>query len=746
MLNFGFKFINNLLEKITFPGKNLQQIRISILNRLFMMASILGFPAVIMAVAEAYHYAQYVPMLIYIIVYLPVLYLTIRLENYSYKIKASVLLIAIYIIASQNFFIWGVSGASIPLFVLLNILVSVFYGMKKGLISIALSLIPLSIAGFLMSRGHLQPNLDIIDLSNNVISWITAASVLILVSAISVISSGILQTNLVTSIQFIKKQAEELRIKNRRLKEDISKIKKTEEALKKSKNRFRRFFEDLGDAVFVTSLDSDNFGDILEANIEAEKQTGYSRDELLSMNIIHDISIQRNSDIEPSEIKSRMLEGKKFELIEKKVQKDGTEYWTEVTITPIDYKGKIASLSINHDITERILAEQEKEELQKQLLQTQKLESVGTLAGGVAHDFNNILTVIMGLSEMLLKQTDEENIRYSHLENIHNSSKRAARLTKQLLLFSRKQDMELEVVNINEIIESLHKMLNRLIDENISMHLDFGENIWQIKADSNQMEQVITNLVVNARDAMPDGGELTIYTKNAIINKEKAKNMPDLKAGKYIRLSVKDTGMGIDEEIKDKIFDPFFTTKGRTEGTGMGLSVVHGIIKEHGGLINVFSEDGKGTAFNIYLPAIKEQKLTTELENTSENFEDYAGDGECILIVEDEKNVLSYLENILGNYGYNYISAENGEKAIKIFNKNKNSIDLLISDVVMTGIDGIELAQKLKNEKDDLKVILSSGYSSKKIAKAKIREKGFKFIQKPYDILDLLKKIYTTIN
>lgn len=745
MLKPKFKFINNFLDRITKPGKSLQQIRVSILDRLYMIASIVGLPAILMAVFEAYHYNQYVPMLVYIIVYLPVLYLTIRLKESTYKIKASVLLMAIYIIASQNFFTWGVSGASIPLFVLFNILVSVFYGMKKGLISISLSLIPLSIACYLMCAGYLEPNIGIIDLSNNLISWITAASVLIFISAISVISSGILQTNLVTSIDFIKKQAEELRIKNRRLNEDINKIKKTEEALKKSKNRFRRLFEDLGDAVFVTSLESDNIGQILEANLEAEKQTGYSRDELLSMNIIQDITIERD-DIGPLEIKSSMLNGKKIELIEKKAQKDGTEYWTEVTITPIDYKGRTASLSINHDITERILAEQEKEELQKQLLQTQKLESVGTLAGGVAHDFNNILTVIMGLSEMLLKQTDEENFRYAHLENIHNSSKRAARLTRQLLLFSRKQDMELEIVNINEIIDSLHKMLTRLIDENISMHLDFDEDIWQIKADRNQMEQVITNLVVNARDAMPDGGELTIYTKNVNIDKEKAKTIPGLEAGKYIRLSIEDTGVGIDKDIQNKIFDPFFTTKGRTEGTGMGLSVVHGIIKEHGGIINVYSETGEGTIFKIYLLAINEQKQNSGLENNSENFEDYKGNGECILIVEDEKNVLSYLENILGDSGYDYLSANNGEDAIRIFKEKKQSIDLLISDVIMTGIDGIELAEILKQKQKDLKVILSSGYSSKKIAKSKIKEKGFQFIQKPYDILDLLKKVYTTIN
>lgn len=741
----NLNFMDSLRTKIDDPKKSLEQIRLYLINKLIIIGVILGFPAIVMAIVEAIYFQQYLPMIVYIITYLPLLLVSLKMHDFSYNIKTSVLFAGIYIIASHNFFTWGVSGASIPLIVLLSVLVSVFYGIRKGIISLVLSLLPLFIAGFLMINGYLSPTLNINTISTNTVSWITAAFVLILASSISVISSGILQSNLKRSLEYIKQQAQELSDKNIRLQEDIKKRKLTEKALKESESRFRSLFENLGAAVFVTNLEEGSIGNILEVNLEAEKQTGYSRDELLSMNIVQDISVQNNSYKSFEAMKNSSAKTKKIETTEKKIKKDGKEYWTEVILTPIYFKGKKAALSINHDITDRIHAETEKQHLQKQLMQTQKLESIGTLAGGVAHDFNNILTVIMGLSQLLLNQTDQENPKYTKLNNIYDSSKRAAKLTKQLLLFSRKQDMQFEVVDINDIIFRLNKMLKRLIGEDISMHLNFNNNLWSINADENQIEQVITNLVVNARDAMPEGGELTVSTQNIIIDKEKAQTIPDIKPGKYVQINVEDTGTGIAKSIQSQIFDPFFTTKGRAEGTGMGLSVVHGIVKKHGGIINVYSEPGEGTVFKIYLPAVKKQRQKRENAKVTESFEQYRGKGETVLVVEDEEPVLTYLENILATYGYNYISSKSGEEAIKLFRNNKANIDLLISDVIMTGMDGVELADKLKSEKEDLGVILSSGYSDKKISRNTIKNKEYKFIQKPYDILKLLKLMKATL-
>jgi signal transduction histidine kinase/CheY-like chemotaxis protein len=382
-----------------------------------------------------------------------------------------------------------------------------------------------------------------------------------------------------------------------------------------------------------------------------------------------------------------------------------------------------------------------KNQLQEELYQSQKLKSIGTLAGGVAHDFNNILTVIIGLTQMLINQTDESDPDYKHLNNIYESGNRAARLTRQLLLFSRKQEMELKVLNLNKTISRLNKMLNRLIGEDIKMHQDLADDISLIKADEGQLEQVITNLVVNARDAMPNGGQLTITTREISINRHKAQTISEISPGKYILLTIEDSGKGIDEKIQDQVFDPFFTTKSRGEGTGMGLSVVHGIIKKHEGVINFTSKPGQGTVFRIYLPVIQGKGEKQVKQKKKESFEKYMGQGEHILIVEDEKHVLAYLENIMDNYQYNFYSARSAEQALEIFQDKKEVIDLIISDVIMTGMDGVALADKLQELKPDLKIILSSGYSAKKVAPGEIKEKGYKFIQKPYEVKHLLELI-----
>jgi len=527
--------------------------------------------------------------------------------------------------------------------------------------------------------------------------------------------------------------------------EDITERKKAQEKLKKSEARFRHLVEDLGDAIFVTKIKGEDMGQILEVNKAAEKQTGYTREELLSMNITEDLVAEGPSDHSFKEMNRKLLNGNKVEIVEKKKKKDGTEYWTEVVLTSIEFKDNPAGLSINHDITDRIKAEKEKEKLQQQLMQTQKLESIGTLAGGIAHDFNNILTVIMGLTQMLLSQTEPSDPNYEHLKNIDESAGRAAKLTKKLLLFSRKQDMNFQNLNINETILQLDKMLNRLIGEDVKMEHQLADDIWQIQADEGQIEQVVTNLVVNAKDAMPDGGHLSIRTQNVIIDELKAKTIPDIKPGEYVRISIEDTGHGMPPEIQDKIFDPFFTTKGRAEGTGMGLSVVHGIIKEHEGLIKVYSEPGEGTIFRIYLPRIHkdgEQKIVEEKEK---DYEKYKGNGETVLIVEDEEPVLNYLVNILDNYGYEYFSAKNGEEALKLFEENSETIEVLLSDVIMTGMDGVDLADRLTKKKQDLVVILSSGYSSRKVSRTDLNKKDYKFIQKPYDITNLLEILHKAV-
>ncbi len=413
---------------------------------------------------------------------------------------------------------------------------------------------------------------------------------------------------------------------------------------------------------------------------------------------------------------------------------DGKEIEVEVSVSYIPYKDSYAAQGVLRDITHR-------KKLQERLQQTQKLESIGTLAGGIAHDFNNILTVIIGLTQLVLDQTDKSDFRYNHLKNINESGERAARLTRQLLLFSRKQDMNFQPLDLNRTIINISSMLKRLIGENINLNHNFDKNLELINADENQIEQVITNLVINSRDSMPDGGNITISTKNHIIDKQQAESMPDIQPGKYVQFSVEDEGCGIKDKIKEKIFDPFFTTKGRAKGSGMGLAVVHGIIKKHKGSINIYSEPEKGTNFKVYLP-VAQSKSSLDTDQDGQDIENYQGMEQGILIAEDEDQVLKYLEKMLTNYNYNVYKASSGEKALEIYRNNRDQIQLLLSDVIMGKMDGIQLAEQLQKITPDLKVILSSGYSDNRIDRSNIMAKGFKFIQKPYNIEDLLQKVY----
>jgi len=522
---------------------------------------------------------------------------------------------------------------------------------------------------------------------------------------------------------------------------DITKRKEIERQLKESVKRYRGFFKTSRDCVFISSEE----GQWIDMNDAAVELFGYeSRAELAKTRIPE---LYANPD-ERQKFITKIKENGYLKDYPVNLKKKNGEIINALITSVVnkDQSGNIIGFQGTiKDITDRKESEREKNKLHKQLLQAQKLESIGTLAGGVAHDFNNILTVIMGLTQIVMNQTKKSNRNYNHLKNIYESGERAAKLTNQLLLFSRKQEMEFRPLNINKTISRLDKMLNRLIGENITIRNELAQNLWKINADETQIEQVITNLAVNARDAMPRGGRLRIGTQNMIIDKNKAHTIPDLEPGEYVQISVEDTGKGIEKEILNKIFDPFFTTKGKSEGTGMGLSVVHGIIKEHNGQINVYSEPGEGTIFKIYLPAVQKQGTAIKKNATSEKIDQFIGQGETILIVEDEKQVLTFLENMLDKYKYDYYSANNGEEALELFKDKKNQIDLLISDVVMTGIDGIALADQLKKQKPELKIILSSGYSNKKVLPGEIRKKGYQFIQKPYDSMELLKKVRKTL-
>ncbi len=382
-------------------------------------------------------------------------------------------------------------------------------------------------------------------------------------------------------------------------------------------------------------------------------------------------------------------------------------------------------------------AEKDKEELQAQLQQSQKMEAVGRLAGGIAHDFNNLLTVIIGYSQMLLSEKEEGDAEYADIKEIQKAGKSAASLTGQLLLFSRKQPIYLTVININEAVMDMGKMLKRVIGENIELKTELGKDLENVKADPGQIEQVVMNLAINARDAMPSGGKLSITTQMADIDKLYAELNPEAKSGRYNCITIEDNGRGMDKDTLQHIFEPFFTTKEAGKGTGLGLSVVFGIIKQHGGWINVYSEVGKGTAFKIYLPSVPEgvDKEKDEEVKLSE----LKGNGETILVVEDEDGVREFTRKVLEQNGYTVIAATTAKESLEVFEREKDNIDLVFSDVVLPDMNGIKLVQDLSSRSPRLKYILCSGYTQNNHNVIMELQEESRYIHKPYSIVDLLK-------
>jgi len=393
-----------------------------------------------------------------------------------------------------------------------------------------------------------------------------------------------------------------------------------------------------------------------------------------------------------------------------------------------------------HDITERKKEEEDKEKLRAQLQQAQKMEAIGHLAGGVAHDFNNILSAIVGYAHItMMKMKDDDPLR-SNLEQILASSEKAANLTKSLLAFSRKQIMQMKTVNINDIVLGMITILNRVIGEDIYLQVNTAVHDLIVNVDTNQIEQVIMNLTTNARDAMPGGGTLTVRTEEIEIDENYIQMHQEGEVGKYAVLSFTDTGMGMDEKTRENIFDPFFTTKDVGKGTGLGLAMIFGTIKQHNGFINVYSEPGKGTTFKTYLP-LSESGVKVMKEKEAGPI---SSGTETVLLVEDDENVRNVIKALLEEYGYSVIEAIDGKHALELFRENRDRIQLVITDIIMPGLSGKDLHNELMKITPGIKVIFVSGYPADVLAKKGIIDSDVNFISKPAKpeiLLQMVRKI-----
>jgi PAS domain S-box-containing protein len=471
-------------------------------------------------------------------------------------------------------------------------------------------------------------------------------------------------------------------------------------------------------------------------NPAAEEMFGFTQEEALGR-YSYGLIVENSSKSQVEAVWQRLLDGDMTaHSTNENTTKDGRTILCEWINIPLkEDNGKVVGvLSMVRDITEKV-------QLEKRFQQAQKLEAVGRLVGGVAHDFNNALTGIIGFADYLLMSTKEDDPNRQYIEEMKKAGQRAAALTHQLLAFSRKQVLKPEVISLNELIQALEKMIRRLIGEDILFVTKLQPELGQIKADPAQVEQIIMNLVVNARDAMKTGGKLTIETQNVHLDKNYAKTHIAVEPGRYIMLAISDNGIGMDKETQEHIFEPFFTTK-EEKGTGLGLSTVYGIVKQSGGNIWVYSEPEKGTTFKVYLPGVEEAFV---IKKKAEKAVEALKGTETVLVVEDELVVREMIVLVLKDNGYTVLEASNGPEALAIFEQYKDQVNLLLTDAIMPGMNGKELTDRITAMNPNIKVLYTSGYTDDVIVHHGILEEGINFIQKPFVpslLLQMVREVF----
>jgi two-component system, cell cycle sensor histidine kinase and response regulator CckA len=501
---------------------------------------------------------------------------------------------------------------------------------------------------------------------------------------------------------------------------------RAEEELRKSESLLRLLFEHNPLPTWLHEADTLKF---LRANEAAVQLYGYTHEEFEKMTIL---DIRPNSEREKL---SKYLfqitdldEDHGFWLHQ---TKDGKTLEVEVISHALVYAGKRVRLVVAQDISER-------RNLEHQLRQAQKMEAIGRLAGGVAHDFNNLLMVIKGHTELLLNVLPPSDHVAHKIEQIDRSADRAATLTRQLLAFSRRQVLQPQVINLNSVVEEMGKLLPRLIGEDIELGIHTDEELGTIRADASQMEQIIMNLAVNARDAMPNGGKFVIETRNVDLDQSYTASHPLMKPGPYVQMTVSDSGTGMDAETQSHIFEPFFTTKEKGKGTGLGLATVYGIVKQSGGFIWVYSELDQGTSFKIYLPRVDQAE---DYSGVPSSTAEVPTGTETVLLTEDEQDVREIAREFLESGGYKVLEAKDASEAIKLAREHGGAIDLLVTDMIMPGMTGQELAVQLQHEYSGLRIVFMSGYSEHAATEMANADPGVRLLNKPFSRGALLRAV-----
>lgn len=502
---------------------------------------------------------------------------------------------------------------------------------------------------------------------------------------------------------------------------------------KEYEERYRTLFQSVPEGILISDIKTKK---IKCANPAFCKMLGYTEEELRHMEV---------GDIHPKEDLERVFLEFNAQVQGEKtlaqdipcLRKNGAKIYADIVTSPIFIDARDCHMGFFRDVTQR-------KKLEAQFIQAQKMEAIGTLTEGIAHDFNNLITVIICNAQLALLDIDKDNHLYKYIKEIKNAGMSAPSLTRQLLAYSRKQVVHPNVLDLNELLNDIEKMLVRFIGEDVEILTIPEPALWQVEVDPRQMKQVIMNLTVNAKDAMPRGGKLTIKTTNLYLDAGYFRDHGvKEKPGPYVMLAVNDTGIGMDKETLSHIFEPFFTTKSRDRGTGLGLSTVYDIVEQAGGFIWAYSEPGHGTTFKVYLP---KPNGGAEPEEKEQTLMDKLNDSETVLVVEDDDRLRKLGRKVLERYGYRVLEAQDGEEALKVCKEHESSIQLMITDVVMPKMGGRELAKRLQPFYPEMKVIYMSGYTHEAIVHHGVLTSGLNFLEKPFTPKGLVNRVQEVLN
>jgi two-component system cell cycle sensor histidine kinase/response regulator CckA len=593
-----------------------------------------------------------------------------------------------------------------------------------------LSLSLLALLGLLQAEtaGLLPP----VQASSGMNNWAVHAAVFGMITVLLILTTRSINE----ALERTRREERALAEANKGLQREIAERRRAEEEVRKSERRYRLLADNITDIIWTTDLDL-RFTYFSPSIV----QTGYTVAEAMTLSVegfLTPASLELARKTLAKELAEEPLDP--TELFDSRTldlgvqRKDGVTLSAESRVNFLrDAEGRpVGILGVTRDTSER-------KNLEEQLRKAQRLEAIGRLSGGVAHDFNNILTAVTGYSDFLLMDLGPHDPRRDDLEGIKQAAERAATLTQQLLAFGRKQVLQLKVLDLNSVVANMENMLQRLIGEDIDLATALDPSLGRVKADLGRMEQIIMNLVVNARDAMPQGGKLTIKTMNVALDDDYARRHVDVEPGRHVMLAVSDAGIGMDEEIRSHLFEPFFTTKEDGKGTGLGLSTVYGIVKQSNGHISVYSEPERGTTFEIYLPRTDEDadEIPQELAST----ESPRG-SETVLLVEDDDAVRNLVRRILTASDYTVLEAQNGEEAIQICQQHEGQLHLLLTDVVLPGgMSGLQIAERLVPLHPEAKVLYMSGYTDDAIGRHGVLDPDIAFLEKPFAPTTLVHKV-----